>query len=49
MFSIEEGRAKDVEINSRFLDRLKKFESFVSEPNESVESDNFGTEDFVFL
>ena len=49
MFSIEEGRAKDVEMDSRFLDRLSKFETFVSEPSESESLDNYGTEDFVFL
>jgi hypothetical protein len=49
MFSIQEGRAKDVEKESKLSDRLKKFETFVSEPEESSESSNYGTEDFVFL
>ena len=50
MFSIEEGRAKDVEMESKILERIRKFESFVSESNDyNSETENYGTEDFVFL
>ncbi len=50
MFTIEEGRAKDVELESKVLERIRKFESYVSESNDNnSEADNYGTEDFVFL
>ncbi len=53
MFTIEEGRAKDFETDTKLCDRIRRMElesqSSVDSSGNNPDSGNFGTEDFVFL
>ena len=52
MFTIEEGSSKDMEKDAKLCERIQRMESAMSssDSNEnSTESGNFVTEDFVFL
>lgn len=49
IFSIEEGRAKDIEKDSKLKNRFQLFDSDQQRQSENVETESFGTEDFVFL